>query len=531
MRRKGVSPIVVILFTAFFIVVFDNINFMQNVLKVFPFTWQNSGFLLSTVIFLWALIVLIFVLITTRFTLKITLIFMLFLSAITNYFMMTYSIAIDDEMIRNSMQTDLKETADLVNSKMLLYLFVLAIVPSYFIVKTKIIYASFPREILYKIVYIFTCILIIMIVLLSFSKYYTSFFREHKPLRYYTNPTYTLYSFGKYIVKTYAKKPDFKDIGLDAKMHDPHKKLMIMVLGETLRADRLSLNGYEKKTNPLLEKEDVISFSNLFSCGTSTAHSVPCMFSVYDRSNYSYLKGISTASVLDVLQHTQAVSVLWRDNNSDSKGVAQRVVYEDFRTPATNSICEGECRDIGMLVGLDDFIAKQNKDNIFIVLHQMGNHGPAYFKRYPQEFERFTPTCKSNQIENCTIEEISNTYDNTALYTDFFLSKVIAYLKSKQGMFETAMIYMSDHGESLGENGIYLHGMPYIMAPIAQKRVASMVWIGSERIKERVGFAQLQKNAHKEYSHDNLFHSILGIMGVSTVSYDSKKDIFNKDVR
>jgi len=191
-------------------------------------------------------------------------------------------------------------------------------------------------------------------------------------------------------------------------------------------------------------------------------------------------------------------------------------------------MCEGECRDEGMLVGLEDFVKTSDKESVFIVLHQMGNHGPAYYKRYPKEFEKFTPTCKTNQLEKCSVEEINNAYDNTALYTDYFLSKTINFLKSMQGEYETALIYMSDHGESLGENGVYLHGMPYLIAPDVQKHIASFVWIGSDEIRKRVDYERMKNNAHKYFSQDNLFHSILGIMGVQSEVYDKTKDIFYK---
>ena len=359
-------------------------------------------------------------------------------------------------------------------------------------------------------------------MLFSFSKFYTSFFREHKPLRYYTNPTYWIYSIGNYISKTLSSKEIIvKQIGLDAKITNNFKraKLVIMVVGEAVRADHLSLNGYIKETTPLLQKENIINFSNMHSCGTSTAHSVPCMFSPFDRGDYSYKKGISHENVLDVLHHTGKIAILWRDNNSDSKGVAIRLSYEDYKSSKNNTICkEGECRDEGMLVGLEDYIKKQNGKNILIVLHQMGNHGPAYYKRYPKEFEKFTPVCKSNQLEECSKESINNAYVNAILYTDYFLSKIINLLKKYENLYQTTMIYMSDHGESLGENGIYLHGLPYFIAPNAQTHIGALIWFGDNN--------QNQIDSNRNYSHDNLFHTLLGLFDVKTEVYQRDKDMF-----
>jgi lipid A ethanolaminephosphotransferase len=324
-----------------------------------------------------------------------------------------YQVVIDDSMIRNTLQTNLNESADLLTLKLVLYVFFLGILPSLFIYKYKIKYSSIKKELFQKIKTITLSLLIILIIVLSFSKFYTSFFREHKSLRYSINPIYWIYSVGNYISKTFTSGPVIlKQIGINAKVVNEHEdkaeeeknELIIMVVGEAARADRFSLNGYKRETNPLLKKEEIINFSNMYSCGTSTAESVPCMFSLYERGDYSYKKGISTENVVDVLKHTKKVNVLWRDNNSSSKGVANRVDFEDYRTSTLNTVCDDECRDEGMIVGLDKYIKEHKGEDILIVLHQMGNHGPAYYKRYPKEFEKFTPVCKSNQIEQCSKE-------------------------------------------------------------------------------------------------------------------------------
>jgi lipid A ethanolaminephosphotransferase len=311
-------------------------------------------------------------------------------------------------------------------------------------------------------------------------------------------------------------------VGLDAAIphSDAHRELTTLVIGETVRADRLSLNGYAKKTTPLLEKENVISFTNMHSCGTSTAVSVPCMFSMYTKNEYDDEKGRTVENLLDVLSHA-GIHVLWRDNNSDSKGVALRVQHEDYKSPDINPDCDVECRDDGMLVGLQDYIDTRPEGDILIVLHQMGNHGPAYYKRYPQSFEIFTPVCRTNNLDKCNEEEINNAYDNAILYTDYFLSKVISLLKQNMDQFETAMFYMSDHGESLGESGVYLHGLPYFMAPDTQTHVASVLWFGDNY--DEINIESVKQKADRDFSHDNLFHTVLGLMEVET-------DVYNKDL-
>ena len=250
------------------------------------------------------------------------------------------------------------------------------------------------------------------------------------------------------------------------------------------------------------------------------------MFSIYNRNSYSREKGKSTENLLDVLKHA-GVNILWRDNNSDSRDVALRVRYEDYRKPDNNPVCDEECRDEGMLEGLQEYIDGQTQGDILIVLHQMGNHGPAYYKRYPKSFEKFKPTCQTNQLDECSNEEINNAYDNAILYTDYFLRKAIQLLKQNDAKFETAMIYLSDHGESLGEKGLYLHGLPYIIAPDTQKNIAVVFWFGDSYAKQKI---LLRDKINREYTHENLFHTVLGLLEVNTSLYDKKKDIINSEM-
>nr|HPG88630.1 sulfatase-like hydrolase/transferase [Hyphomicrobium sp.] len=362
---------------------------------------------------------------------------------------------------------------------------------------------------------------------LGFGGHYAALAREHRALLSKVNPTYALYSAAKLAVQT-ASAPSVRErvaVGNDAVVphSDPDRELVIMVVGEAARADHWSLNGYHKLTNPLLSQEDVVNFPNFWSCGTSTAWSVPCMFSKLGREAFDPDKGGAQDNALDVLNRA-GVSVLWRDNNSSSKGVAVRVPYADFKTPRNNPMCDDvECRDEGMLQGLQDYIDAQ-KGDILIVLHQMGNHGPAYYKRYPKSFERFAPVCRTNDLGSCSKEEISNAYDNAILYTDYFLSKIIQLLKANDSSFETAMFYVSDHGESLGEYGLYLHGMPYALAPEAQKHVPAVMWFGHYK-KNDLFLNFLDERRQRHWSHDNVFATLLGLFEIKSRAYDERLDV------
>ena len=514
-----------IILTSIGLTLLYNTSMFINIEEVYPFTGWNILYILSIGVIQTTVTALFFTLLASKFTTKPLLIITLIISSFTAYFMNNYNVIIDENMIRNSLQTNLDESLDLFNLKVLFYAFFLGLLPSYLIYKTPILYRPFKVELLSKIKSSVIFIALTLVIIAMFGKFYTSFFREHKILRFYSNPSFWIDSTRVYIAQNMENKnKPIEPIGLDAKIEDNStRKIVFMIVGEASRADHFSLNGYQKDTNPQLENEDIINFSQMYSCGTSTAYSVPCMFSIYNRSNYSYQKAKYRENVLDVLKHTNKVAILWRDNNSDSKGVALRVPYQDFKSSKNNPNCDIECRDIGMLQGLDTFIAKHPKKSILVILHQMGNHGPAYYKRYTKPFEKFEPVCKSNQFEECTEQSIVNAYDNALLYSDNFLAKTIELAKNYKHS-ETAVLYMSDHGESLGEHGIYLHGLPYFIAPDAQTHVGSFLWLNKE-YQSRLDMKQLAQKSNQTLSHDYLFHTLLGLFNVKTNVYNPKLDI------
>ena len=526
--RVSITSLRVIITAALFLIIFDNAAFFSHVTEFYPISLKNIEFLISLVLGIVGLITAFLLLFCFRYTTKPIIIFILMVSSLTSYFMNNYNVVIDVSMIRNVLNTNTDEVFDLLNMKLVLYLLLLGVLPSLVVYKMHIHFQSPGREIISRIVLLAAIPLCILPLVSISGDYYSSFFREHKSLRFYSNPGYYLYSIGRYVKQHLTSRNHvLTPLGLDAKISSSglQRKLVIFVVGEAARFDRFSLNGYQRETNPLLKKDGVISFTNFWSCGTSTAVSVPCMFSVYGHNRFTAKKALSTENVLDVLRHA-GVNVLWLDNNSSSKGVADRVTYINYRSPHVNRVCDGECRDEGMLPGLQDYINRHSNGDIFIVLHQMGNHGPDYYKRYPARFRKFTPVCSSNLFEECSKNEINNAYDNAILYTDYFLDRVIALLKQNREHFETAMFYVSDHGESLGEYGVYLHGFPYFFAPQAQVHIPAIMWLGDNF--NNANAAALAERRNKRYSHDNVFHTILGMMGIHTSIYKSNLDIIHE---
>lgn len=430
------------------------------------------------------------------------------LASMSAFFMDNYGVVIGSDMFDNMVQTDVREATELLTLGFAWRVFVFGVFPAYLILKYCPPAQRLKVELTSKLVLSGVLILLIVAVVAPFTSAYASFIREHKTLRFYANPTYFSYSLIRYVSDS-IKKPvsgALLNVVKDGKyVVDHHKaEVIIVVVGEAARADHFSLNGYGRETNPELKKLDVISLKNVSSCGTSTAVSVPCMFSPLPRKDFSIQKALAYEDALDVL--SPEVDILWRDNNSDSKGVATRVAFENFKSPSLNPVCDVECRDVGMLSGLDKYIDARKGKDILIVLHQMGNHGPAYYKRYPKNFEKFTPACQFDDLGKCTDTEIKNAYDNAILYTDYFLSQVITLLKKYDSEAEVAMLYVSDHGESLGEYGVYLHGAPYAVAPKAQTHVPAIVWMGSNFDYRK---EQLRPYESHAFSHDDLFCTLL----------------------
>ena len=527
------SQIGAIFLVVVFVMSTANAALFSHIVDLYPWTLQNAPFLVSLTLFFSVLTALFFMTVSFGRKGRWLIALLLMLSAQAAYYMDNFGVLMDVVMIDNIVNTDIKEVEGLMSIGMVVRLLVFGVLPAWLVMQYWPQVSNVKAVFRARVKCILLLILALVVLILPFTAGYTSFIREHKITRFYANPTYPVYSLIKYAViqLTAEQARDIKRIAVDAHMnaHDAKNELIIMVVGETARADRFSLNGYHRETNPLLSKEAIVNFTNVSSCGTSTSVSVPCMFSELGRKDYEKDKALNQENALDILARN-GVQVLWRDNNSSSKGVATRVKYEDFKTPTLNPVCEGECRDIGMLNGLDQYIAANKGKDMMIVLHQMGNHGPEYYRRYPKAFAKFQPICMTGELRDCSQEEIDNSYDNAILYTDYFLSEVIQLLKKYDGEYETAMLYVADHGESLGEHGVYLHAAPYIMAPEAQTHVPAILWVG-----QHFDYQLNQVKPYQDYplSHDDLFCTLLIGFESDTHSCETKRRMLmeNMDVK
>lgn len=469
----------------------------------------------------------------TKWTFKPLLMIVLPATAAISYFMREYGVVIDADMLQNAIQTNPEEVRDLVNPGAIAYVGLLGILPAYLVWRAQIGYRGFWADVRVKTKWALIAAAVIVAMFMPFFMNFTSVFRENPQLLMSLAPSNATSAIRKLIKKNARLTPivvqPFGTDAVRATLPASHKKsVTILVIGETARAANFSLNGYTRDTNPRLKAvPELINFPNVKSCGTATAQSLPCMFSGLGRENSPPNAGYTQEGLLDILKRA-GLDVSWRENQAGCKAICFRVPTDELTNVKNKAFTElGENPDEFLLEGLEDKIKAQTKDGV-IVLHMMGSHGPSYYKRVPPKFRVFTPVCEHSQFSRCTTEEIVNAYDNTILYSDHVLGELIALLaKLDASGTPAAMLYVSDHGESLGENGIYLHGMPYAIAPVFQIHVPMVMWLSpTYAAQSDVDMACLKKSATEPHSHDNLFHSVLGITNVTTKVYDKKLDIF-----
>ncbi|EKO3484493.1 phosphoethanolamine--lipid A transferase [Vibrio fluvialis] len=494
------------------------------------------GFIISLPFFLIAALNFLFNIFSWPYITKPFFSLLLVASSIVCYASYNYGTLFDSDMIANIVETDSSEVGAYASAYSVLWIAILGGIPAFLLcifgIQPPKSWGSF---ILRKVASMLISIAVIGIIAVLYYQDYASVGRNNSYLKSIIIPTSYIHGGYKYVKKNYLSSPlEYRIIGEDAKQTQKattqaQKKptLLVFVLGETARAHNYELNGYAKPTNPYTRHLDVISFKNVSTCGTATAVSVPCMFSAMEKSNFDREKADHSDNALDILQRAN-VSVLWKENDGGDKMVAKNVKKIEIDRKRVDSFCNGEtCYDMALLESFEQDINRLQGNRV-VVMHIMGSHGPTYYRRYPKSLAHFQPDCPRSDIENCSIEQIVNSYDNTIAYTDYVLAHTISKLKSVNEQYNTALIYISDHGESLGENGLFLHGMPYGLAPSTQTHVPLIIWM-SQGFKQAKNMNEQCLNANAQsqnYSQDNIFHSLLGIMDVETTAYRRQMDLF-----
>ena len=497
-------------------------------------SWDQAGtwgFSAALFVALTALYTAVAALVSSRNTVRPLLALVVLVTAAASYYMDRYSVYMDRPMLANVFATDYKEARELLGPGMAVHILVFGMLPAALLWWPRLKKRPLARAFAVRAGWVVAAAALGLGSLLLVFADFASMMRNKEEMRYLITPGNIVASISANLWGK-ARRPNQPKlvVGADAKVAGALRArplLFVLVVGETARSRNFSLNGYDRPTNPELAKRNVISFPDAVACGTSTEVSLPCMFSSYGRSNYDEEKVQTHESVLHVLARA-GVQVLWRDNQSGCKGVCDGLPVDQLDHAGVAPFCSGDqCLDEVLLSGMEQ-VLRDRQGNLLVVMHQLGSHGPAYFRRYPPAFRKFQPDCQSEDLRLCSAAEIVNAYDNSLLYTDFFLGKVIDWLEQAQGTHDTAMLYVSDHGESLGEGGLYLHGMPYAIAPKGQTRVPFVLWM-SQAFRAGLGIDEqcLRARARPDAaSHEQLFHSLLGVFSVQTSAYQRKFDLF-----
>lgn len=486
---------------------------------------QSPLFTIGTFFVLWILLTVCGLILFWKHTVKPLSVLFLLINSGVFYFVKNYHIAIDEEMLRNVLQTNPHETLELLNFTLLAYILILGGIPAFIISRLQFTETHILKQ---RGGLLAVCLVAFALLIVPNSKDVAQFVRNNKPVKYLLIPVNYIGAISSTVKHNMRANHKFTPIGTDSRFtkywSNDKPLLIVFVVGETARAANFFLDGYTRDTNAQLKfyADNIINFENATSCGTSTAVSVPCMFAKDNRTEFDNGSLDYTENVLDIFKKNGWRTV-WLENNSDCKGVCTRV---ETHTPCPSGA--GTCFDNILTAEMQKQLTLPVQNTV-MVMHQAGSHGPTYYKRYPKEFSRFSPVCNTEKLNQCSTKEIINTYDNTILYTSQNLADIIALLQNNYPQYNSLLIYVSDHGESLGEYNIYLHSAPYSIAPKEQKHIPFFIWAADSSLNALKIDKQCLKSLQNEaISHDNIFHTLLGLGGISAAEYKQPLDISSK---
>ncbi|WP_372012563.1 phosphoethanolamine transferase [Pseudoxanthomonas sp. 10H] len=524
--RPGLSTEALVACASLFFTVACNGLFWRSALAVHPGSLRLAA---SLFLLLAGVHALLLGLLAWRWNVRVLLTMLLPLSLAAAHYMGRYHLYLDADMLRNVLATDHKESGELVTPS-LLWPLAAAIVPVLATWRVRLVRHGAARALLRRGAFLLGALAMAGGGALLASQDVSSLLRGHREVRYLATPANILVGLPRALrgdnpVRHAPKLAIGQDARKLPRAPGSRPRLLVIVVGETVRAANWGLNGYVRQTTPELERIGVVNFPDMHACGTATEVSLPCMFSPWGRHDYDEARIRSHQSLLHVLEHA-GIATLWRDNQSGCKGVCEGLAVDRLGDATDPALCaNGRCLDEILLERLPERVRARPGDQV-VVLHPLGNHGPSYFERYPASFRRYTPTCDTPDLGGCSRQQVVNSYDNAVLYADHVLARTIDTL-GRMDDYDTAMVYLSDHGESLGEKGLYLHGVPWAIAPEQQTRVPMAMWFSAGFAADRgLDLACLRERAARPADQDLLFSSVLGLMQVRTALYDPRRDLF-----
>ncbi len=421
-------------------------------------------------------------------------------NAVVLYFINTYNVLIDASMMGNVFNTQFSEASSFFSWTAVAYALILGVVPSILLCRKQIDYGSirlFLRNLAISLVVVGSVVA---------GNYKNTFWVDrHAPI---IGSKLLPWSYIVNSVRYYNqwKRANQKEILLpDAEEISDSKDICVLIIGESARSANFSLYGYERNTNPLMTEDGVTALKARAS-HTNTLNAV--------RAILHHKPSRELHEILPNYLARNGVDVMWRSSNWGTpplhfEKILSKGKLKELYPEADNN------HDGILFHGLKEEILESKSDKIFIGIHTYTSHGPEYYSNTPDEFKRFMPECRTVEMANAKREELINAYDNTILYTDHLVHSVIEVLREFPDR-RACVIFISDHGESLGEGGLYMHGVPMNVAPAEQLDIPFIVWTSDNaKIKDI-----------EQADHYYIYHSVLNFLGIKSSFYDETKNIF-----
>lgn len=421
-------------------------------------------------------------------------------NAITLYFINTYEVLVTDQMMGNVFNTQLSEASGFFSFAFILYILLLGVPPCLYIFLRKFDYGK-GKQCLSRVGIALGIILSVVAVNIKNTTWID---RNSTELGSLLMPW-------SYIVNSVRfwnaeRKRNAEEIKLpDAELADSSRQVCVLIIGESARRDRFSLYGYERETNPLLAKDTVTALI----ANAAATYTTAGVKAILDHAETNKLY-----EILPNYLYRNGIDVLWRTTNWGEPPVHIEKYHQVEQIKERYQEANTEYDEV-LLTGLKEEINSSTNNKVFVVLHTSTSHGPTYNKKYPAEFEKFTPVCNTVEMSKADPTELNNAYDNSILYTDYLIHSTIEVLRGVTDR-SCCVLFVSDHGESLGENNLYMHGVPMSMAPREQIEIPFIVWTSDKSIKIK----------NQEVGQYHTFHSVLDFFGMKSPIFDENKTIF-----
>ena len=430
------------------------------------------------------------------------------INATAVYFIITYSVIIDATTIENVFNTRYSEASAFFSWSLWLFLLALGVLPALWCLLQPVVFGTVKK----LGIYCASALAVVLVVALAnisqtlwISQHDTELGGLLQPWSYLVNTCRVISS---------QHDEQAEEIRLpDGQIMDNEKAVVVLVIGESARKANFQLYGYQRDTNPLLSRQEGLRVYQATSCATYTTAGAKAILEPQDSDDlYELLPNYAFRTGVDVS---------WRTSNWGEPPIhIDEYLTDDelaAKYPAENKVYDGI-----LFAGLRERIESSPRNKVLIILHTSTSHGPKYADKYPEEFGVYKPVARNVEEGEKNVGMLINAYDNTIRYTDFLLDSLINTLRSMDD-WNSAMIFISDHGESLGENKIFMHGLPMKLAPKVQYEIPFLVWT-SKDFRDYKTEDELPAVLEQHY----IFHSVLNLLSIQSPAYNRDYDIFKR---